>query len=104
MFRMILFSLLAAAFSIAGSPAHAQTPDTETPANEGVCDGLLGATPGLYGLCVGFCEAQDCEADYDQATGEVTFDASCRPSSSSLPARSTSCSNGLEALWSAWAT
>ena len=36
--------------------ASAQTPDGETPANEGACDVLLGATPGLYGLCVAFCE------------------------------------------------
>ena len=37
----------------------AQTPDGHTPANEGVCDALQGLTPGLYGLCVAFCEAQD---------------------------------------------
>lgn len=47
------------------SPAVAQTPDQTTPANEGVCDELLyGATKGLYGLCVAFCEAQDCEPDF----------------------------------------
>jgi hypothetical protein len=28
------------------------------PAGEGVCDSLKGGTPGLYGLCVAFCEAQ----------------------------------------------
>jgi len=39
--------------------AFAQTPDGETPANEGVCDELQGYTPGLYGLCVAFCESQD---------------------------------------------
>ncbi len=37
----------------------ALTPDGETPANEDVCDGLQGASPGLYGLCVAYCEAQD---------------------------------------------
>jgi len=37
----------------------AQTPDGETPAQETVCDELKGATPGLYGLCVAYCEAQD---------------------------------------------
>ena len=41
------------------SPVIASTPDGETPANEGVCDSLNGATPGLYGLCVAYCEAQD---------------------------------------------
>lgn len=28
------------------------------PAGGGVCDSLKGGTPGLYGLCVAFCEAQ----------------------------------------------
>ncbi len=37
----------------------AQTPDGVTPVNEGVCDELKDGTPGLYGLCVAFCEAQD---------------------------------------------
>ncbi len=41
--------------------AVAQTPDGETPANEGVCDELLIATPGLYGLCVAYCEALECD-------------------------------------------
>jgi len=43
------------------SVAFAQTPDEQTPANEGVCDELQadGITKGLYGLCVAFCEAQD---------------------------------------------
>ncbi|MGI9330105.1 MAG: hypothetical protein ACR2QB_05260, partial [Gammaproteobacteria bacterium] len=40
-------------------PVQAQTPDGETPAIEDVCDGLIGGTPGLYGLCVAYCEAQD---------------------------------------------
>ena len=64
--------------------AMAQTPDGETPANEDVCDVLIGGTPGLYGLCVGFCEAQDCEATFDPATNEITFDSSCKPSSDKL--------------------
>jgi len=29
------------------------------PSGGGVCDTLKGGTPGLYGLCVAFCEAQD---------------------------------------------
>lgn len=79
------FSLLVVALTLVGVPAFAQTPDGETPANEGVCDDLMfGSTPGLYGLCVGFCEAQDCEATVDPTTGEVTFDESCRPSSPKL--------------------
>lgn len=66
--------------SIYSSLVFAQTPDGETPANEGVCDSLIGLTPGLYGLCVGFCEAQDCEATWNPETSELTFDASCKPS------------------------
>jgi len=50
-------------------PAFAQTPDGETPANEGTCDTLFGGTPGLYGLCVAYCEAQDC-TDENVATGQ----------------------------------
>ena len=36
-------------------------------ANEGVCDELKWATPGLYGLCVAFCEAQACAPDLSLA-------------------------------------
>ena len=57
--------------------ATGQTPDGDTPANEGVCDELIGATPGLYGLCVAFCEAQDCEPD---PSLENAFE-NCRPGS-----------------------
>lgn len=39
--------------------SSAQTPDGDTPAEETVCDQLIGGTPGLYGLCVAYCEAQD---------------------------------------------
>lgn len=54
-FGFIWFVALA---TISGS-ANASTPDGETPANEGVCDVLQGGSPGLYGLCVAYCEAQD---------------------------------------------
>jgi hypothetical protein len=39
--------------------ASAETPDGETPAEESICDLLKTATPGLYGLCVAYCEAHD---------------------------------------------
>lgn len=48
--------------------ANAMTPDGETPANEGVCDSLQGGTPGLYGLCVAYCEAQDLDIVGDKET------------------------------------
>lgn len=50
--------------SLASTPLFAQTPDGTTPSDEAVCDDLLveGTTPGLYGLCVAYCEAQDCDS------------------------------------------
>ena len=62
----------------AGAGFAQGTPDGETPAEESTCDSLVGATPGLYGLCVAFCEAQDCEPDF---AAEDPF-GHCRPASS----------------------
>ena len=60
---------LATALMLSFSPAaSASTPDGETPANEGVCDVLQGGTPGLYGLCVAYCEAQDLDLVGDKPT------------------------------------
>lgn len=60
---------------------YAQTPDGETPANEGMCDPLLNsATKGLYGLCVAFCEAQDCQPNFSLPDPFV----GCKPSSSKI--------------------
>ena len=57
-----LMILVAATFAlVGGTPATAQTPDGETPAVETVCDDLIGYTPGLYGLCVAYCEAHDAD-------------------------------------------
>ena len=34
--------------------------------DENICDDLQDATPGLYGLCIAYCEAQDCKSeDFD---------------------------------------
>lgn len=82
-FRKLKFSLCTAVFSAAlllGVPfqsVFAQASGGDTPANEGVCDDLHGGTPGLYGLCVAFCEAQDCEPDFDAEDPfeECTFGA-----------------------------
>lgn len=35
----------------------------ETPAEEGLCDELKDATPGLWGICHAYCEAKDCDLD-----------------------------------------
>lgn len=60
---------LATTMMLGLSPAvHALTPDGETPANEGVCNVLQGGTPGLYGLCVAYCEAQDLDLVGDKPT------------------------------------
>jgi hypothetical protein len=54
--------LIAVTFALISSvPATAQTPDGLTPAVETVCDDLIGYTPGLYGLCVAYCEAHDAQ-------------------------------------------
>jgi hypothetical protein len=68
-------------FTLFSFPAIARTNDAETPANEGVCDELLDdeITKGLYGLCVAFCEAQDCELN---AVGEVP--RSCQASNNRI--------------------
>jgi hypothetical protein len=52
---------VAVATLLCAIPVFAQTPDGETPSAETVCDFLKDAqyTPGLYGLCVAFCEALD---------------------------------------------
>ena len=57
--KKLLLILLAIGMSIYIAPlVVAQTPDGTTPAEESVCDGLEGAA---YGLCVAYCEAQDCD-------------------------------------------
>ena len=61
--NMLAAALLTGLTFVSGS-AMAQTPDRSTPANEGVCNVLQasGVSPGLYGLCVAYCEAQDLDS------------------------------------------
>jgi hypothetical protein len=85
MVRIVYPGLVCIALAAFALPAAAQgTPDGITPANETVCDGLKGGTPGLYGTCVALCEAQDCQAEYNTNTGLVEYDSSCSPSSDQL--------------------
>lgn len=70
--RLVIIAVWILVLAVWGGTAFAQgfgkkTRDGETPADEGVCDVLRDATPGLYGLCVAFCEAQDCEPDFSLA-------------------------------------
>jgi hypothetical protein len=44
---------------VSATPSWAATRDGQTPAKETVCDSVKSATPGLYGLCVSYCEARD---------------------------------------------
>lgn len=67
--RRILLSLILLLITV--GVASAQTPDGIPPANEDVCDPLFGATPGLFGLCNAYCEAQDCDF-------EAAHSAQCR--------------------------
>jgi hypothetical protein len=59
--RSTLLALLAAALLIA-SPGAAQTPDGQTPAEEDICDEMMGAS---WGLCNAYCEAMDCDLYFD---------------------------------------
>lgn len=70
-------AMLAGLAMVSGS-AMAQTPDGETPANEGVCNVLQGGTPGLYGLCVAYCEAQDLDLVGDKETPNTKILANYR--------------------------
>lgn len=56
-----LFATVVLVMLAIAPPAFSQTPDGLTPAEENVCDPLVDATPGLYGLCVAYCEAHDAE-------------------------------------------
>jgi hypothetical protein len=50
---------------LAALPVTAKTPDGQTPAEETVCDGQIGAA---FGLCNAYCEAMDCESPAPQAS------------------------------------
>ena len=50
------------------SPAFAQTPDGQTPAQEDVCAGQIGAA---FGLCNAYCEAMDCDSVNAQASDKA---------------------------------
>ena len=55
---LLLLSLAMLASHVASAQ---ETPNGGAPPSEGICDELVTATPGLHGLCVAFCEAQECE-------------------------------------------
>jgi len=75
---------------LVGSAAYAEP-------NEGVCDVLKDYPKGLYGLCVAFCEAQDCVATFDEATQTLVFPKNCVPSSAATLAKYESRRVGTDA-------
>ena len=65
--KSIAIWLLAAVmlFAVMSNVMAMGTPDEETPAEETVCDGLVGP---LFGLCNAYCEAMDCDSDFPAAS------------------------------------
>ncbi|MDE1464323.1 hypothetical protein [Spartinivicinus poritis] len=63
-------ALFSVVFSVVSVSTHAKTPDGMTPAEETVCDVLIDATPGLFGLCNAYCEAQDLGPDSNKNSME----------------------------------
>jgi hypothetical protein len=61
-FKLCISVLALLTVLLGGSLAAQNITAGVTPVNQGVCDGLKvqGVTPGLYGLCVAYCEALDC--------------------------------------------
>lgn len=64
----IILSVAVAAMFVFTPMSDAKTPDGQTPAEETVCDELSGA---LYGLCVAYCEAMDCDHGDHKASDEA---------------------------------
>ena len=62
-FSSIYASILTVTLFTMSTPTMAGTPDGLTPNSEVICDGLKGATLGLYGLCIAYCEATDSPED-----------------------------------------
>jgi len=100
------------AFALPGVSAVAMTPDGMTPAAEDVCDELIGATPGLYGLCVAYCEAQDCDAEAAHS-GQCTrtppsepvlrnYNRKMQPGDPSMPCLAPPTSPGVPAACPCW--
>jgi len=67
MSRLVMYSVVLS-FVVTYYAALAQTPDEETPAEEVVCDGEVGAA---FGLCNAFCEAMDCDSDSPRASEQA---------------------------------
>ncbi len=62
--RSLLGVLLWACVFLVQAPAAAQTPDASTPAQEEACIKYEGEG-ARHGLCIAYCEAQDCDTTKD---------------------------------------
>ena len=47
------------------------TPDQQPPAEEQICDPAAGLRGAAFGLCVAYCEANDCEIQPDKHACDV---------------------------------
>lgn len=70
--KLIIEAVLILVLAVFSMNVWAQTPDSMTPAEEGICNFLKTdrVTKRLYGLCVAFCEAHDAPADVTAMTEE----------------------------------
>lgn len=62
--RPLVAMLFGIGILLAAAPAFAQTPDSFTPAVEEACTKYEGEG-ARHGLCIAYCEAQDCENTKD---------------------------------------
>jgi len=62
--RPLVAMLFGIGILLAATPAFAQTPDSFTPAVEEACTKYEGEG-ARHGLCIAYCEAQDCENTKD---------------------------------------
>ena len=72
-FSSITASILTVTLFTMSTPTLAGTPDGLTPNSEVICDGLKGATDGLYGLCIAYCEATDSLEDLSSEENITTL-------------------------------
>ena len=71
--RTALAILMSGSLTVPGMAfAYGQgTPDAQPPAEERICNPDVGLRGAAYGLCVAYCEANDCELDPEQHACEV---------------------------------
>lgn len=68
------FLALGAGSADAKNDKHVAGSDHVTPEEESVCDELAEATPGLYGLCVAYCEALDGPSEIEEGVDIDSLD------------------------------